>query len=296
MPARIALTLRTLGGLSTAEIGRAYLVSESTMAQRLVRAKRKIASAHIAYRIPPDDELPERLHGVLTVIYLIFNEGFQAAEGDRLIRGELCSEAIRLGRLLAKLMPDEAEVSGLLALMLLHDARRAARVDACGRYVSLEDQDRSQWDRGRIREGLRLLERALRLGRPGPYQIQAAIAALHADAPSFAQTDWAQIEQLYEALGRFGRSPVVEVNRAVAVAFAHGADRGLDVLEPLLSEPRLSHYQPLYAAHAELLRDIGDDEGAADAYERAIELSRNAVERAELKRRLSALPRTHPRP
>jgi len=288
-PARIGLTLRMLGGLSTAEIARAFLVSEPTMAQRLVRAKRKIAEAHIPYRVPPDEELPERLQGVLTVVYLIVNEGYAASEGDRLVRGELCSEAIRLGRLLHRLMPDEAEVAGLLALMLLHDARRGARVDRHGSYVGLEDQDRGLWDQGRIREGLRLLERGLALGRPGSFQIQGAIAALHADAQSFAGTDWVQIAQLYEALARFGGSPVVAVNRAVAVAFAWGPERGLELLEPLLRAQALHRYQPLYAAYAELLARSADHTGAAEAYERAIELSANAVERAGLERRLAAL-------
>ncbi len=289
MPARIALTLRTLAGLTTAEIARAYLVSEATMAQRLVRAKRKIADAHIPYRVPADEELPERMRGVLTVLYLIFNEGYAASDGDRLVRGELCSEAIRLARLLAKLMPDEAEACGLLALMLLIDARRAARVDEHGRYLRLEDQDRSLWDQGRVREGLRVLERALRLGRPGPYQIQAAIAALHVDASSFAETDWQQIAALYRALADYGHSPVVELNRAVAVAFADGPHRGLELLRPLLHEPSLERYQPLYAAHAELLRRAGDRAGAVAAYERAIALSGNAVERAELERRLASV-------
>jgi RNA polymerase sigma-70 factor (ECF subfamily) len=296
VPARTALTLRMLGGLTTAEIAHAFLVTEPTMAQRLVRAKRKIADAHIPYRVPADEELPERLSGVLSVLYLIFNEGYEASQGDRLVRGELCSEAIRLTRLLSRLMPDEAEVSGLLALMLLHDARRAARVDEHGRYASLEDQDRSRWDQGRIREGLRLLERALRLGRPGPYQIQAAIAALHADAPSFDETDWGQIAELYRALARFGRSPVVELNRAVAIAFAEGPERGLELLEPLMGEPSLERYQPLYAAHAELLRRAGRSEEAACAYARAIELSGNEVERAELERRLARMATRAPSP
>jgi RNA polymerase sigma-70 factor, ECF subfamily len=219
------------------------------------------------------------------VVYLIFNEGYDATEGDRLVRGELCSEAIRLGRLLAKLMPDDPEVLGLLALMLLHDSRRGARVDASGRYVSLDEQDRSRWDRGRIREGMRTLERAIPLRRPGPYQLQAAIAAAHTEP----ETDWRQIAELYGALARISPSAVVELNRAVAVAFAYGAAAGLEVLAPLLDDLSLENYQPLHAAHAELLRRAGDETGAARAYERAIELSSNAVERAELERRLAHL-------
>jgi RNA polymerase sigma-70 factor, ECF subfamily len=289
LPARVALTLRMLGGLTTGEIARAFLVTEPTMGQRVSRAKRKIADAHIPYRVPPGEELPDRLSGVLAVVYLIFNEGYAAAEGDRLVRGELCGEAIRLGRLLARLMPDDAEVGGLLALMLLHDARREARVDAGGRYVRLDEQDRSRWDRGRIREGLTELDRALRRRTPGPYQVQAAIAALHVEAPSPDATDWAQIAALYETLGALAPSPVVEINRAVAIAFASGPQAGLGLLAPLLADDALAQYQPLHAAHAEILRRAGDSAAAAAAYREAIALSANAVERADLERRLAAV-------
>jgi RNA polymerase sigma-70 factor (ECF subfamily) len=285
----VALTLRTLGGMTTGEIARAFLVAEPTMGKRIVRAKRKIAEAHIPYRVPADEELPDRLRGVLRVLYLIFNEGYAATEGDRLVRDELCDEAIRLGELVSRLMPDDAEVWGLSALMLLHDARRAARVDASGRYVALDEQDRSLWDQGRMREGRARLERAVRLRRPGEYQLQAAIAALQVQAPDADATDWAQIAELFGALAVLNPSPVIELNRAVAVGLADGPAAGLALLEPLLADSTLERYQPLYAAHAELLRRAGDTAGAARAYERAIGLSANAVEREELERRLGAL-------
>jgi RNA polymerase sigma-70 factor (ECF subfamily) len=289
MSARVALTLRVLGGLTTGEIARAFLVAEPTMGKRIVRAKRKIADAHVPYRVPADEELPDRLRGVLRVVYLIFNEGYAAAAGERLVRGELCDEATRLGDLLCELMPDDGEVWGLSALMLLHDARRDARVDRSGRYAALADQDRSLWDGDRIRDGLARLERAVRLRRPGEYQLQAAVTALQMQAPDAESTDWAQIAELYGALARLTPSPVVELNRAVAVGLADGPAAGLELLAPLLADPVLGRYQPLHAAHAELLSRAEDATGAARAYERAIALSANAVERDELQRRLSAL-------
>jgi RNA polymerase sigma-70 factor (ECF subfamily) len=289
MQARVALTLRTLGGLSTGEIARAFLVAEPTMAQRIVRAKRKIAAAHIPYRVPSDEELPDLLGGVLAVVYLIFNEGWAASGGERLVRGELCTEAIRLGRMLYGLMPDDPEVAGLLALMLLHDSRRQARVDAHGKFVALDDQDRAQWDRGRIREGERLLDGALRRRRPGTYQLQAAIAALHATAASPQDTDWKQIAALYGELVRRTPSGVVEVNRAVALGRAEGAGAGLAVLKPLLRGGTLDGYAPLHVAHADLLDRAGEVKLAADAYLRAAECAENTVTRAELKRRAAAL-------
>jgi RNA polymerase sigma-70 factor, ECF subfamily len=280
--AQVALTLRLIAGLQTSEVARAFLVPEATMAQRLVRAKRKIKTAGIPYRVPGDAELPDRLRPVLAVVYLVFNEGYGG-------RRDLAADAIRLGRAVADLMPDEPEAHGLLALMLLHDARRAARVDPSGRWVALDAQDRSLWDRDRVREGLARLEHAVRLRRPGEYQLQAAITALQMQAPDAESTDWAQIAELYGALAALNPSPVVELNRAVAVALADGPAAGLALLEPLLDEPALERYQPLHAAHAELLSRAGDAAGAAAAYGRAIALTANAVERAELERRLGAL-------
>jgi RNA polymerase sigma-70 factor (ECF subfamily) len=273
--AQVALTLRSLGGLSTGEIARAFLVPEPAMAQRLVRAKRKIRAAGIPFRVPPDHLLPERLRAVLAVLYLIFNEGYGPPP-----RADLCEEAIRLGKMLAVLMPDEPEALGLLALMLLHDARREARLDSEGELVLLDEQDRELWDRERIEEGRRMLERALPLRHPGPYQLQAAIASLHLEA----ETDWPQIVALYERLAGFTPSPVIELNRAVAVAMAEGPERGLTLIDGI---DGLERYRHLHSARADLLRRLGRSDEAAEAYAQALELAAQPAERAFLERRLA---------
>jgi RNA polymerase sigma-70 factor, ECF subfamily len=284
LEARVALTVKSLGGLTTAETARAFLVSESTMYQRLTRAKRKIAAARIPYRVPPPELLPERRSGVLAVIYLVFNEGYSASSGDRLVRGELCAEAIRLARLLVNLLPDDAEVHGLLSLMLLHDSRRATRVDATGTYISLEDQDRALWDAGRVAEGLQALALSHALAPPGPYALQASIAAHHATAPTFAATDWPAIAALYAQLEATSPSPTIRVNRAAALSFSGAPHAALDLIAPLLDDPALQAYTPLHALHADVLRRLGSPDAPA-AYDRAIASTSNAVERAELQRR-----------
>jgi RNA polymerase sigma-70 factor (ECF subfamily) len=288
---QVALTLRTLGGLTTSEIARAFLVPEQTLAKRLVRAKQKIRNAGIPYRVPPAHLLPERTAAVLGVLYLLFNEGYAASAGDDLIRQSLCGEAIRLARVLAGLMPDEPEAGGLLALMLLHDARRATRVDEAGELVPLDEQDRSAWDTGAIAEAESVLEAALRRGRPGPYQIQAAIAACHATAGRASDTDWAQIAVLYERLAKVVPSPVVALNRAVAVGMADGPAAGLVLVDALAKAGALAGYHLLPATRADLLRRLGRTVEAATAYREALALAPTEPERRFLSRRLTEVSR-----
>ncbi|MCO4772750.1 MAG: RNA polymerase sigma factor [Deltaproteobacteria bacterium] len=287
--ARVALTLRTLGGLTTPEIARAFLLPEPTLAQRLVRAKRKIRDAGIPYRVPPPELLGERLQSVLSVVYLVFNEGYSASAGSAVVRRDLCAEAIRLARLLVELMPSEPESVGLLALMLLHDSRRAAREDAEGVPILMAEQDRGQWDRLQIVEGLELVERALRMGRVGPYQLQAAVSALHARATTAEETDWPQIAALYGVLESMNPSAVVRLNRAVAIALAGDVLEGLRRMDLLVEEGRLTDYVMLPSARAELLRRLGRWQEARDAYDQAIDLCANAGHRTLLVRKRAAI-------
>lgn len=281
--ARVALTLRMVAGLQTPEIARAFVVPESTMAQRLVRAKRKVRDAHIPYRVPADADLPDRLGSVLAVVYLVFNEGYLSTSGDDIVQADLCFEAIRLGRRLVELMPDEAEAWGLLALMLLTESRRASRVDGDGELVLLTDQDRTLWDPSLITEGQEIVRQSLRINRPGPYQVQAAIAAVHSDAPTTESTDWSQVVALYDLLLAMQPTAIVALNRAIAVAERDGPQVGLELVDSL----DLNGYHLYHSTRAELLNRLGRSEAAAAANRRALELTENPAERALLERRLS---------
>ena len=285
--AQVGLTLRTLGGLTTGEIARAFLVPEATLAQRLVRAKQKIRDANIPYEVPPIQVLPERLESVQAVLYLIFNEGYMATTSEELVRGDLCAEAIRLARTLCELLPMEPENLGLLGLMLLHDSRRNARVNSAGDLVPLEEQDRSRWNGEQIREGTALVERALRLRRAGPYQLQAAIVALHAQANASQETDWRQIAALYSEMRRLSPTPVIALNHAVAVAMSEGLKQGLAMFDTLSAGGELEDYYLFHAARADILRRMGRNRDARTCYERALTLVTNPVERRYLTRRLS---------
>jgi len=291
--AQIALTLRTLGGLTTTEIAHAFLLPESTLAQRLVRAKQKIRLARIPYEIPSVDRIADRLSAVQAVIYLIFNEGYAASTGQNLIRNDLCAEAIRLGRVLCELLPDEPENIGLLALMLLQDSRRNARVNDDGELVTLEEQDRSRWDAREIDEGVSLVQRALRLRRVGIYQLQAAIAAVHAEAQTASETDWRQIVALYEELLRLTASPIVALNHAAAVAMSEGFERGLGLIEAANENDALQNYYLFHASRADLLRRLHRYDEAASAYETALSLTTNRVEQNYIRHRLAEISSSH---
>ncbi len=288
-PAQVALTLKTVGGLSTGEIARAFLVAEETMAQRLVRAKRKIKAANIPYLVPGAEAWPERLDAVLAVIYLIFNEGYAASSGDAHVRGDLCREAVRLGDILHQLLPRETEVGGLLALMMLSDARRPARVERAGELITMERQDRRLWDQAQIKRGASLLIATLARGNIGPFQVQAAISAVHCEAPAYAATDWKQICLLYEKLYELQPSPIVALNAAVALSFACSAEAGLKSIEDLTASGELEHYQSYHVARADMLARAGRTGEAADAYRAAIALTENTAERRHLASRLEAL-------
>jgi RNA polymerase sigma-70 factor (ECF subfamily) len=288
--AQVALTLHTLGGLRTPEIARAFLVPEPTMAQRLTRAKGKIKGAGIPYREPDADQWPHRLAAVLSVVYLIFNEGYAALSGTEVVRADLCVEAIRLGKTLADLAPDEPEAAGLLALMLLHDSRRMARSDASGNFITLEDQERADWEHDQIRLGTSILKKALGRGNIGPYQVQAAISAVHAEASRYEDTDWQEITLLYDRLYALQPNPVIRLNASIAISNLHGPKAGLAVLDELADEKLFKAYQPYYAARADLLRRTGDTKGAEQAYLMALKLSHNKAEQQFLEKRLAELP------